>query len=156
MTPGGTDWQSAMRHRILAARAALVRHPWASGVIESRTDMSPTMITYFDEIIGMFREGGFSMDLIHHGLHALGSRVLGFSQELFDEGDDLAENPEMAAILMQQMADHYPNLTAMIAEMNAHEEGSPQVGPGCDDQVEFEFGIDLLLDGLERLRIAEG
>ena len=155
MTPGGSDWKSCMRHRILSARKGLVEHPWASHVIETRTDMSPAMIAYYDGIIGMFRDGGFSMDLIHHALHALGSRVLGFSQELFDEGDDLAESPEMAAIRLQQMTEHYPNLSAMVSEMNLHEDGSPQVGTGCDDQVEFEFGIDLLLDGLERLRQAE-
>lgn len=155
MTPGGSDWKSCMRHRILSARRGLVAHPWASRLIETRTDMSPTMIAYYDGIIGMFRDGGFSMDLIHHALHALGSRVLGFSQELFDEGDDLAESPEMAAIMLQQMTEHYPNLSAMVQEMNLHEDGSPQVGTGCDDQIEFEFGIDLLLDGLERLRLAE-
>lgn len=156
MTLSGSDWKSSMRHRILAARKALVAHPWASRVIETRTDMSPAMIAYYDGIIGMFRDGGFSMDLIHHALHALGSRVLGFSQELFDEGDDLAESPEMAAIMLQQMTEHYPNLSAMVQEMNLHEDGSPQVGTGCDDQIEFEFGIDLLLNGLEQLRIAEG
>jgi AcrR family transcriptional regulator len=155
MTPAGTDWKSSMRHRIMSARSALVAHPWASQVIETRTDMSPAMIGYFDGIIGMFRDGGFSMDLIHHALHALGSRILGFSQELFDEGEDLAENPDMAAIMLQQMTEHYPNLSAMVREMSLHEDGSPTVGAGCDDQVEFEFGIDLLLDGLERLRLAE-
>lgn len=154
MTPGGSDWKSCLRHRILSARSALVDHPWASRVIESRTDMSPTMISYYDGIIGILRDGAFSMDLIHHALHALGSRVLGFSQELFDEGDDLAESPEMAAIMLQQMTEHYPNISAMIREIS-HDPNVPQVGTGCDDQIEFEFGLDLMLDGLDRLRAAE-
>ena len=61
----------------------------------------------------------------------------------------------MAAIMLQQMTEHYPNLSAMVQELNLHEDGSDTVGTGCDDQTEFEFGIDLLLDGLERLRQAE-
>ncbi len=154
MTRGGTDWQSCVRHRILSARETMVRHQWAAQLIETRKDMSPAMIGYFDGMVGMFREGGFSLDLIHHAMHALGSRMLGFTQELFDDNDDLADNQEVAAILMQQMTEQYPNISAMLAEIT-HEGGGDVVGNGCDDQVEFEFGLDLILNGLERLRAEE-
>ncbi len=148
-SPGGTDWKSCLRHRILSARSALITHPWASQVIESRKDPSPTMIGYFDGVVAIFRDGGFSMDLIHHAMHALGSRMLGFSQELFSEGGGAEEDPEAEAMTIQ-MLERYPNLSAML-QVISHDPEEPQVGAGCDDQTEFIFGLDLILDGLERL-----
>src|SRR5687767_14495180 len=79
----GADWKGAVRQRILSARRALLRHPWASRVIESRTNPTPVVLAYMDSMIGMFRAGGFSADLTHHVMHALGSRMWGFTQELF-------------------------------------------------------------------------
>ena len=73
------DWRAAMRMRILAAREVLLRHRWASTLIEGRTTFSPGIVRYFDGVLGILRQGGFSVDLAHHSLHALGSRVLGFS-----------------------------------------------------------------------------
>ena len=109
--PTDTDWRTSLRHRILTAREVMLRHPWAPGVIETRTTMTPTMERYFDTLLGILREGGFSVDLGHHAMHALGSRALGFSQELFQ----------------------------------------PDSGSHAEDDV-FEFGLDLILDGLEGLR----
>ncbi|MGH2654516.1 MAG: TetR/AcrR family transcriptional regulator C-terminal domain-containing protein [Actinomycetota bacterium] len=143
-----TDWKAAIRERVLSARRALLRHPWASLVIESRTDPTPTVIEYMDSMIGMFRAGGFSIDLTHHAIHAMGSRLLGFSQELFDDTPD--DPPEIRAILLQQMADRYPHISEMVAGIT-HDDASV-VGLGCDDQFEFEFALDLMLNGLERLR----
>lgn len=146
------DWRGAMRARALAAREVLLRHPWAPQVLESRTEMSPPVIRYFDAVLGILRAGGFSWDLAHHAMHALGSRVLGFTQELFTPADaeagDAAAEEALAA-----MAEELPNLVGMMAAV-VHD------GPGatlswCDDQSEFEFGLDVLLDGLERRRQAE-
>jgi AcrR family transcriptional regulator len=142
------DWKTAIRERVLSARRALLRHPWASRVIESRTDPTPTVIEYMDSMIGLFRAGGFSIDLTHHAVHAMGSRLLGFSQELFDDTPD--DPPEMQAIMLQQMADRYPSISEMVAAIT-HDDASV-VGQGCDDQFEFEFALDLMLNGLERLR----
>jgi AcrR family transcriptional regulator len=144
----GTDWKTTIRERVLSARRALLRHPWASQVIESRTDPTPTVIEYMDSMIGIFRTGGFSIDLTHHTMHAMGSRLLGFSQELFDDtpGDD----PQVQAIALEWMADRYPHITEMVAAISHDDESV--VGSGCDDQFEFEFALDLTLDGLERLR----
>ena len=144
--PSGTDWKTAIRRRVLSARSAMLRHPWASRVIESRTNPTPTVLAYMDSMIGMFRAGGFSVDLTHHAMHAMGSRLLGFTQELFDDSVDL--DPEATAVMVQQMAGSYPSITELVLAIT-HDEASV-VGQGCDDQ--FEFALDLLLDGLERLR----
>ncbi len=144
----GADWKTAIRARVLSARRALLRHPWTSRVIESRISPTPTVIGYMDEMIGILRQGGFSVDLTHHAMHAMGSRALGFSQELFDDTPD--DPPEIQAIAAQQMAEAYPYISEMAAAIS-HDDASV-VGQGCDDQFEFEFALDLMLDGLERLR----
>jgi AcrR family transcriptional regulator len=147
--PGdNTDWKAAVRQRILSARQALRRHPWAPGAIESRTDPSPAMLAYIDSMIGMFRAGGFPIGLTHHALHALGSRMYGFTPEVFNDSQGL--DPQALAALVSQVKDTYPNV-AELAQAVYHDEASV-VGQGCDDQFEFEFALDLLLDGLDRLR----
>jgi hypothetical protein len=102
-----------------------------------------------DQMIGLFRSGGFSIDLTHHALHAMGSRMLGFSQELFDDTADV--DPEMEADMYRAMAARYPNIAALV-EIVMHDDASVVGGRGCDDQFEFEFALDLMLDGLEKMR----
>jgi AcrR family transcriptional regulator len=142
----GTDWKTAVRERILSARRALLRHPWASRVLESRPEATPTVIQYMDSMLGLFRTGGFSVDLTHHAAHAMGSRLLGFSQELFD--DTAAAPPDSEVV--QAMATAYPYIGELV-KLITHDDASV-VGGGCDDQFEFEFALDLMLDGLARLR----
>ena len=144
----GAPWKTALRARILSAREMLLRHPWASAVIVSRVNITPTMMRYMDTTGGIMLGGGFSVDLMHHALHVLGSRILGFTQELYDDSAAMAENPDVAAVMLEQMAAEYPNMTALATQVT-HE--GPQVGTGCDTQFEFEFGLDLILDGFERL-----
>lgn len=144
------DWKRAMRGRIMAARSVMIRHPWAPGVFESRTDMVPPVLAYFDELLGIMRAGGFSWDLGHHAMHALGSRALGFTQELFVPADDDAD-PSPAEI--EQLTAAFPNLGGMLDNV-AHDPTEDSIG-WCDDQTEFTFGLDLLLDGLDRLRDEE-
>jgi AcrR family transcriptional regulator len=146
------EWREAMRRTVLSARRVMLRHPWASAVITSRSDASPVMMKYMDSLGGILRGGGFSVDLMHHAFHVLGSRVLGFSQELYDDstGD---QTPEMMAVMARQMRDEYPHITEIVEQIS-HDEASV-VGSGCDDQFEFEFALDLILDGLERKRTAE-
>ncbi|HSK37549.1 MAG TPA: TetR/AcrR family transcriptional regulator [Actinomycetota bacterium] len=143
---GDTDWKTAIRQRVLSARRALLRHPWASQVMESRTNPTQAVLGYMDSMIGMFRAGGFSIDLTHHAMHAMGSRLLGFSQELFDDTAVVA--PEQQTEMLQRMAGTHPHITELVTAIT-HDQASV-VGPGCDDQ--FEFALDLMLDGLERLR----
>jgi AcrR family transcriptional regulator len=139
------DWKTAMRKRILAARKILLRHPWVPGVLVSRTSDSVPQMQYYESLIGLFRDGGFSFDLTHHALHALGSRALGFTQEPFDDSQPV---PDPSA-LARQLAPEYPN-TAALLEGVSHDTDTT-LG-WCDDQFEFEFALDLLLDGLERRR----
>jgi AcrR family transcriptional regulator len=149
------DWKSAVRLRVLSARRALQRHPWARQAVESRTNKTSAVLDYVESFTGMFLAGGFSADLTHHAMHALGGRMWGFTQELFDDpagttAESPAEvSPEAQAAMLQQMAARYPNIVA-IATSAPHDERSV-VGHGCDDQFEFEFALDLLLDGFERL-----
>jgi AcrR family transcriptional regulator len=149
--PSPGEWKPAMRRRILAAREVLLRHRWAPAVLETRTTAPHAVLRHYDALLGLMLDAGFSLDLAHHALHALGSRTLGFSQELFVAGDDDV-SPEVATAMLQQMAGLYPHLGALVRAVY-HDTGST-LGSGCDDQFEFEFGLDLILDGLERLRAA--
>jgi len=143
------DWRAALRARSLAARVVMLRHPWMPAALESRTTMSLEVVRFYDGVVAILVAGGFDHDLTHHSLHALGSRVLGFTQELFDPGDAGEDTSEE---VLAQMAQVVPNLMAMLAEV-AHDEPGQTLG-WCDDQTEFEFGLDVLLDGLERRRQA--
>lgn len=141
------DWKTTMRQRVLSAREILLRHPWAPRLMESRTNVSPAMLRYFDSLIGLLREAGFSIDLTHHAMHALGSRAVGFTQELYDDSEEL--DSDAMAMFLRQMAGEYPHITEMVTEIS-HDDDTT-LG-WCDDQVEFEFALDLILGGLERLR----
>jgi AcrR family transcriptional regulator len=144
-SPAGPGWRDVVRRRILAAREVFLRHPWAPAVFVGHSDTSQALLVYFDGLVGIMRAGGFSHDTIHHALHALGSRAIGFSQELVDMNDPPAGAPDLAA-----MAARLPNLVNLLAEV-AHDDPGSTLG-WCDHQTEFEFGLDIVLDGLERLR----
>lgn len=144
----GRRWKAAVRRRILAAREVLLRHPWAPSVFETRTSTSPAVLLYYDGLLKLMRDGGFSYDRIHHALHALGSRALGFAQEMFDPSGGTGGDETTAAL--QTMADKIPHLVGMFMEV-AHDDPDSTLG-WCDDQTEFEFGLDLILDGLDRMR----
>jgi AcrR family transcriptional regulator len=144
----GADWKAVIRQRILSARQALLRHLWAAQVIESRTQATPVVLGYMDSLIGMFRAGGFSVDLTHHAMHALGSRMWGFTQEVFPTPPAPAD-PDLRTAMLTQLAAQYPHIVE-VAAAASHDRGSA-VGPGCDDQFEFEFALEVLLDGFDRL-----
>jgi AcrR family transcriptional regulator len=143
--PPEDDWRTALRERILAARRVLLRHKWAPALIEQRSTMSPAVIFYFEGTLEILRKAGFTYDLAHHAMHALGSRALGFTQELFQPDDAAGE--EASEEMLEAMADQLPYLTGMMIEI-AHESPDSTLG-WCDDQTEFEFGLDVLLHGLE-------
>ena len=142
-------WKIAVRQRILSARRALQRHPWAPGVIESLTSPSPVVLAYIDSMIGMLRAGGFSADLTHHALHTLGSRLYGFTQDVFNDSQPL--DPETRTLMIREMEGGYPHIAEMLGVVY-HDEASV-VGQGCDDQFEFEFALDMLLEGLDQQRL---
>ena len=146
----GAGWKTAIRQRVLSARRVLLRHPWASRVIETRTNRTPVVLGYMDSMSGMFLAGGFSADLTHHVMHALGNRMWGFTRELFDDGQGGGDPDPPAAAAFDEMAKRYPHIVEIA--MAATRGDLSAVGPGCDEQFEFEFALDLLLDGFERLR----
>ena len=139
---GSPAGQPMIRALILAARTVFLNHPWASGLMVSRTTMTPAVVQYYDSLVGLFLDAGYSIDLTHHALHALGSRALGFTQELYD---DSGEADAQAEAMLEQMAAEYPNITRMAAGI-VHD-ADTTLG-WCVDQVEFEFALDLVLDGL--------
>ncbi len=99
-----------------------------------------------DTLLGILLQGGFSYDLGHHTMHALGSWALGFNQELFrPEPGGMTMGQGM---MLERLAPQLPNIVAMLTQV-AHDDPETTLG-WCDDQTEFEFGLDVLLDGLER------
>jgi AcrR family transcriptional regulator len=149
LTATPASWKAALRERILAARRVMLRHPWVPSVMESRSTLGPTMARYIDATVGIMRTGGVSFDLIHHSLHALGSRMYGFTQELRLDGDPSDEAASTASPEeLELMLGLAPNLAAMLEEV-VHDDPDTTLG-WCDDQTEFEFGLDILLDGIER------
>ncbi|WP_127573161.1 TetR/AcrR family transcriptional regulator [Georgenia faecalis] len=152
--PVDGGWKDAVRGRVLAARRALLAHPWARQVIESRTTRTPTVLAYMDAVAGAFIAGGFSADLTHHVMHALGHRIWGFSPEAFDGPAPPAApvapvDPVAEAETMRHLARAYPHIAAITQAATDGDDG--RAGQGCDEQFEFEFTLDLLLDAFERL-----
>ena len=141
----GADWKTSLRQMVLAARRVMLRHTWAPRVIESRTTLGPAMMRYADTVIGVLREGGFTIAQAHHALHIFGSRLLGFTQALFDDSGDL--DPETAAQLQSHLGATHPYVVEMaLAVTHGGALGS------CDDDAEFAFALDFILDGLDRLQ----
>jgi AcrR family transcriptional regulator len=141
---GGAGWKSAMRRRATSVREALTRHPWAIGLMESRTSPGPATLRAHDAVIGSLREAGFSVALAAHAFSALDSYIYGFAlQEAslpFRTTEETAEVAQM--ILAHLRPDEYPHLRELAVEH--------VLQPGYDYGNEFEFGLDLILDGLER------
>jgi len=143
------DWRTALRQRCLTAREVMVRHRWAPALIGSRTTIPPGLYEYYEEVLGILIRGGFSYHLAHRAIHALGSMVLGFTQELFTPASDGGTlDEETAEAEFADMAELLPHLTAMVAA-EVHDHAEDPLG-WCDSQNEFEFTLDLLLDGIAR------
>ncbi len=141
---GGDSWRAVMRRRAIAARSVLSGHRWAIGLMESRTTPGPATLRHHDAVIGRFRNAGFSVGLAAHAYSALDSYIYGFAlQEASlpsETGREMADLAEM--MLAQFPVDEYPHLAELTHEH--------VLQPGYDYGDEFEFGLDLILDGLER------
>ena len=140
------DWKVAIRRMAMSAREAFSRHRWAITLMETRTRPGPANLRHHDSVIGCLRGAGFSIKQAIHAFSLLDSYVSGFAlQELtmpFDTSEELAEAAE--SILAQFPAAEYPHLAETITE---HVTKS-----GYDYADEFKVGLDLILDGIERLR----
>jgi AcrR family transcriptional regulator len=141
----GRGWRESLRQMVLGARAVMLRHPWAPRAMETQTAQGPGVLRYLNAVLGVLREGGFSVAEAHHALHILGSRALGYTPEVFDDSGELT--PEAAAVLAEQLSATHP----YVVEMALAVTHSGALGP-CDDEEEFEFVLDFILDGLARLQ----
>jgi AcrR family transcriptional regulator len=144
----GDDWKATVRSQAMNARSVMLRHPWARRVLEDRGTGGPAAMAHIEFVLSTLRDCGFSLDVAHHALHVLGSRIFGFAQDLFEEGPE--PSPEAAAAAAQAamlLAGRFPRIAEMAGAVS-HE----GVLGRCDDDVEFAFGLDLVLDGLERMR----
>jgi AcrR family transcriptional regulator len=141
---GAGGWKTAMRQRAISARAVLSRHRWAIGLMESRTSPGPATLRHHDAVIGCLRQAGFPVALAAHAYSALDSYIYGFAlQEASLPFDTSEQTSELAqAIVAQFPADEYPHLAEFTFEH--------VLRPGYDYGGEYEFGLDLILDGLER------
>jgi AcrR family transcriptional regulator len=142
----GAGWKTAMRERAISVRDALMRHRWAIGLMESRRNPGPANLRHHDAVIGSLRAHGFDMAMAAHAYSVLDSYIYGFALTKmnlpFDTSDEVAE---VAQTMLQPFPlNAYPNLAAFITEH--------AMKPGYDYGDEFEYGLDLVLDGLERAR----
>ncbi len=137
------DWRAAIRRSAVSAHEALRRHPWAGPVIESRLHPGPARLRYLDAVIGVLRAAGFSLPMVANAFMALDSHIYGFTMQEQSTPLVIEDAPEVVAMLARTIFADYPNVFAM-AELAAADPASIPV--------DFEFGLDLILEGLERVR----
>jgi AcrR family transcriptional regulator len=139
------DWKTAMRRRAISVRDVLARHPWAIGLMESRSTPGPATLQHHDAVLACLRNQGFSIALAAHAYSVLDSYLYGFALEQASLPFQTSEAAgEVADSIRRQFPVHaYPHLMEMAVKH--------VLQPGYDYADEFEFGLDLILDGLERV-----
>jgi AcrR family transcriptional regulator len=135
-------WKSAIRQSAISAHEVLLDHPWACSLALSRPKVGPAKLRYVDAMAGSLREAGFSIQLAHNAMHAIENHISGFTlQELSFPSNVEEMGPEVVAILLRrELVGEYPHISEVV------------LGATHDDQIEFEFVLDLILDGLEMVR----
>jgi AcrR family transcriptional regulator len=137
----GTDWKTAMSRRAISAHEVLLAHPWAAMLIMSRYNIGPGMTRYLEATLGRLREGGFSIAGALDAWNTLDSHLYGFTLQELNLPFEVEETQQVSAdVLTQLPADQYPHVAEVITEIM-------QTGRAEN----FEFGLDLILDGLERI-----
>ena len=135
------DWKESLRRSSLSAQKILWKHPWACGLSMSRPNIGSASLMYAETTMGVLRRAGFSTQLTHHALHALDNHLYGSTlQEIGFKLGLESFGPEVAAIYMQQRVDKFPYASEIILEATH------------DHEIEYAFVLDLILDGLERVR----
>ncbi|MGH9252329.1 MAG: TetR/AcrR family transcriptional regulator C-terminal domain-containing protein [Acidimicrobiales bacterium] len=138
--PTGTDWKTSMRQRAISAHEVLLAHPWAAMLIMSRFNIGPGMTRYLDATLGRLREGGFSIEGALDAWNTLDSHIYGFTLQKLNLPFEVEETQQVSADVLGQLpADEYPHVVEVITEI---------MQSGREE--DFEFGLDLILDGLER------
>ena len=136
------DWKAAMRQRAASVRAALARHPWAISVMQSRTSPGPASLGHLDAVIGCSRRAGFSIEMAAHATSLVDSYIYGFVlQEVNLPAADQGGIEGVIHSVMPNLARDYPYL----AELTTQHVLQPGYGYGH----EFDYGLGLILDGLE-------
>jgi AcrR family transcriptional regulator len=138
------DWKSALRQSAISAYQAFVRHPWACNLHMATPRINDERMQWMEGVLKTLREAGFSPNMTHHGYHALDSHITGFTLWIvsmpFDSREELLD---MAQEFIPRIpADRFPYV---IEHAKEHLED-----PDPDEPSEFEFGLDLILEGLER------
>ena len=140
----GGDWKTALRRSAISAHEVLLRHPWACSLMMSPARIGPARLRYMESLLGRLREAGFSANMTHHAYHALDSHILGFT--LWEVGYSAGARalPDLGAAFRRQFpVDRYPYIAEHMGE---HSKKSSRADG------EFGFGLDLILDGLEKIR----
>ena len=146
LPPGGVEWRTAMRKRAISARQVLLRHPWANGLMESRATPGPATLRHHDAVLGSLRRAGFSIDMAAHAYSILDGYIYGFTlTELTLPFRNSGEVAEVAENIMEGFRPgEYPYLAEMAVDRATK--------PGYNYGDEFEYGLDLILDGIQRAR----
>jgi AcrR family transcriptional regulator len=145
---GGADWKTAMRERSISLHDVLARHRWAIGLMESSRHPGPANLRHHDAVIGKLRASGFTIAMAAHAYSVLDSYIYGFATTKLNL--PFGTSAAVAAVAKDMFepfpANEYPNLAEFITEY--------AMKPGYDYADEFDYGLDLILDGLERVRQA--
>ena len=141
----GVDWRTAMRKRAISAREVLLRHPWAIGLMESRATPGPATLRHHDAVLASLRTAGFSVDLAAHAYSILDGYIYGFT---LTELTLPFRNSEVAEVAENIMEGFRPGEYPYLAEMAVDR----AMKPGYNYGDEFEYGLDLILDGIQRVR----
>ena len=142
----GADWKAALRQTAISSHEVFVRHRWACSLMMRVPRVSPVRMRWMESVLRTLREAGFSADMTHHAYHALDSHITGFTlwqvSMPFDTKEELVNLAE--GFLQEIPADEYPYVI---------EHAEQHIAPSSPDgKTEFEFGLELILDGLEPLR----
>jgi AcrR family transcriptional regulator len=138
------DWKSTTRRRAVSARDALARHPWAGSLWVARFNLGPARMRYMDVALRTLREGGLNEGLTHHAYHAIENHILGYMLQQLSFGVDMGDLEELGKQFLELLpADEYPDLALHVRQ---HMEEPPP-----EEETEFEFGLRLILDGVERI-----
>ena len=142
----GADWRTAMRQRAISLRDVLARHRWAIGLMESRVHPGPANLRHHDAVLGSLRAGGFDIVMAAHAYSVLDGYIYGFALTKMNlPFDGPQEIGEVAQDMLEPFPlNAYPNLMEILTEH--------VMKPGYDYGDEFEYGLDLILDGLEGAR----
>jgi AcrR family transcriptional regulator len=137
------DWKEAMRRRAVSARAVFARHRWAAGLVDSRERSGLVGLSYADRVLGTLLAAGFSPRAAGNAFLALDSYIYGYERQrsTISLGED-EDTAEPAREVLEAAQDAFPSLVVVATEYAAEP---------FDDEAAFGFGLDLILDGLERL-----